>query len=88
MRFIEFGKDRAKALLMFHCALEPWWAFEGAANACAEDYHVILSVADGHDESGSEVKPHMLESTCVLTWQMPWAALGSQTWSSADTRFP
>ena len=34
------------------------------------------------------VKPHMLESTCFLTWQMPWAALGSQTWSSADTRFP
>lgn len=54
MRFIEFGKDKAKALLMFHCALEPWWAFEGAAKACAEDYHVILSVADGHDESGSE----------------------------------
>jgi uncharacterized membrane protein len=34
------------------------------------------------------VKPHMLKSTCFLTWLLPWAALGSQTWSSADTRFP
>ena len=32
------------------------------------------------------VKPHMLKSTCFLTWLLPWAALGSQTWSSADTR--
>ena len=32
------------------------------------------------------VKPHMLKSTCFLTWLLPWAALGSQTGSSADTR--
>lgn len=54
MRFIEFGTEHPKTLLMFHCALEPWWAFEDAAKAAAEDFHVILSVADGHDESGSD----------------------------------
>ncbi len=54
MKFMEFGTSNRKTLLMFHCALEPWWAFEDAARAAAEDYHVILSVADGHDESGSE----------------------------------
>ena len=35
---------------------------------------------------GESVKPHMLKSTCFLTWLLPWAALGSRTWSSADTR--
>ena len=30
-------------------------------------------------ENAYMVKPHMLKSTCFLTWLLPWAALGSQT---------
>ena len=68
MRFMEFGTSNRKTLLMFHCALEPWWAFEDAARAAEEDYHVILSVADGHDESGSEFTTVEDYAGKTVTW--------------------
>ena len=39
--------------LLFQCAEEPWWAFQGAVQAVAKDFHVFLVIADGHDEQGT-----------------------------------
>lgn len=39
---------------MFQCAAEPWWAFKDSAEAMAQNYHVFLMIADGHDENGTD----------------------------------
>lgn len=54
MKIYEFGKENEKTMLMFQCAAEPWWVFEKSAKEMARDFHVFLSIADGHDEMGTE----------------------------------
>ncbi len=54
MKVYEFGKGHARVLVMFQCAVEPWWVFKASAEEIAKDYHVYLVIADGHDELGSE----------------------------------
>jgi pimeloyl-ACP methyl ester carboxylesterase len=39
---------------MYQCAAEPWWVFKPSAEALARDFHVLLFIADGHDELGTE----------------------------------
>ena len=53
MKVYEFGLEHKKAFVMFQCAAEPWWAFEASAKELARDYHVLLFIADGHDEQGT-----------------------------------
>ena len=54
MKVYEFGCGNEKTFVMFQCAAEPWWVFKASAEAMAEDYHVYLVIADGHDGTGSE----------------------------------
>ncbi len=49
----EFGKENTKTVAVFQCAAEPGWVFRPAAESLAEDHHVILFVADGHDGTDS-----------------------------------
>jgi len=53
MKVIELGAENEKMIAMFQCAAEPGWAFIPSAEALAQDYHVFLFVADGHDELGT-----------------------------------
>lgn len=53
MRVNEYGAEHEKMIAMFQCAVEPGWAFIPSAEALAQDYHVFLFIADGHDEMGT-----------------------------------
>ena len=53
MKVCEYGTDREKTVAMFQCAAEPGWAFIPSAEALAQDCHVLLFIADGHDELGT-----------------------------------
>lgn len=53
MKVYEFGKQNKKILVMFPCTAEPWWVFKDSAGLLAKDYHVLLFMADGHDELGT-----------------------------------
>ena len=53
MKIYEFGQEHDRTFVLFQCAAEPWWAFQGAAQAVAQDFHVFLVIADGHDEQGT-----------------------------------
>jgi len=54
MKVYEFGKEHAKSLVMFQCAVEPWWVFKASAEELAKTLHVYLFIADGHDGTGTE----------------------------------
>ncbi len=54
MTVFEFGAENTKNMVMFQCAAEPWWAFKDSAEAMAQNYHVFLMIADGHDETGND----------------------------------
>ncbi len=53
MKVYEFGAENHKTFAMFQCAAEPWWVFKASAEAMAQDHHVFLFIADGHDELGT-----------------------------------
>lgn len=53
MKVCEYGTEHEKIIAMFQCAAEPGWAFIPSAECLAQDYHVFLFVADGHDELGT-----------------------------------
>ena len=53
MKVYEFGENNEKTFLMFQCAVEPWWVFKETAEKLANDFHVFLVIADGHDELGT-----------------------------------
>ncbi len=54
MKVYEFGKEHARSFVMFQCTAEPWWVFKASAEEMAEDCHVYLFIADGHDGLGTE----------------------------------
>lgn len=54
MKVYEFGTENVETFVMFQCAAEPWWVFQASAETLAMEYHVILFIADGHDEQGTE----------------------------------
>ena len=53
MKVNEYGMGHEKTIAMFQCAAEPGWVFVPSAEALAQDYHVFLFIADGHDELGT-----------------------------------
>ena len=53
MKVNEYGTEHEKIIAMFQCAAEPGWVFIPSAKALAQDYHVFLFIADGHDELGT-----------------------------------
>lgn len=53
MKVNEYGTKHEKVITMFQCAAEPGWVFIPSAEALAQDYHVFLFIADGHDELGT-----------------------------------
>ncbi|MDO5107697.1 MAG: hypothetical protein Q4D39_05425 [Coriobacteriaceae bacterium] len=54
MRVYEYGTEHDRTFVMFQCAAEPWWVFKSSAEAMAQDFHVLLFIADGHDELGTD----------------------------------
>ena len=53
MKVYEYGQEHERVFVMFQCAAEPWWVFKDSAEAVARKFHVILFIADGHDEQGT-----------------------------------
>jgi len=53
MKVIELGAENEKMIAMLQCAAEPGWAFIPSSQALAQEYHVFLFIADGHDEMGT-----------------------------------
>lgn len=53
MKVHEYGTEHEKTIAMFQCAAEPGWVFFPSAEALGQEHHVILFVADGHDELGT-----------------------------------
>ncbi len=69
MKVYEFGEENEKTFAMFQCAAEPGWVFIPSAKALAQDYHVFLFIADGHDEQGTtfvSVEKYASEAAEVL----------------------
>ena len=54
MKVYEYGRENAEVFVMFPYTAEPWWVFAPSAEKLAEEYHVFLIVADGHDEQGTD----------------------------------
>lgn len=54
MKVYEFGSKREKVFVMFQCAAEPWWVFKESAKLLSREYRVLLFIADGHDERGTD----------------------------------
>lgn len=53
MKVREYGTAHKKTIAMFQCAAEPGWVFLPSAKALAQEHHVFLFIADGHDELGT-----------------------------------
>ena len=49
MKVYEFGQENERTMLMFQSSAEPYWVFNRAAMAMAEDFHVFLAAAEGHN---------------------------------------
>ncbi|MBR5445719.1 MAG: alpha/beta hydrolase [Clostridia bacterium] len=55
MRFLEFGKENHRTLVMFHASCMTWDFLEAGIRLLAERYHVIVPVLPGYDmEDDSE----------------------------------
>ncbi|MBR4960623.1 MAG: alpha/beta hydrolase [Clostridia bacterium] len=55
MRFLEFGEENDKILLMFHASCMTWDFLESSIRLLAAQYHVIVPVLPGYDrEDDSE----------------------------------
>ncbi len=52
MRWMAFGPEGGKALVLLHGGGLSWWNYRTAAEALAEEYRVVLPILDGH--SGSD----------------------------------
>lgn len=48
-RILEHGQDRPRTLLFLPCTAEPTWAFAGAVEALAENWHIFQVVYEGHE---------------------------------------
>ena len=51
MRYIEYGKENDRIILLLHGGGLSWWNYEEAAKSLQHEYHVILPTLDGHAES-------------------------------------
>ena len=48
MRFIEFGKEKSRALILLHGGGLGWWSCRAIAEALEKDFHVVIPTLDGH----------------------------------------
>lgn len=48
MRFIEFGKENSRALILLHGGGLGWWSCRAIAEALEKDFHVVIPTLDGH----------------------------------------
>ena len=51
MKYVEYGQGHDQTLLFLHGGGLGWWNYRTAAEALAEDYHVVLPILDGHGGS-------------------------------------
>ena len=48
MRFIEFGKENSRTLILLHGGGLGWWSCRAIAEALEKDFHVVIPTLDGH----------------------------------------
>ena len=48
MMCIEYGNDHHDTIILLHGGGLSWWNYEDTANALQNEYHIILSILDGH----------------------------------------
>lgn len=51
MNAVEYGSEHPQTILLLHGGGLSWWNFSEAAEALAQNYHVVLPVLDGHAQS-------------------------------------
>ncbi|MBQ7890275.1 MAG: alpha/beta hydrolase [Erysipelotrichaceae bacterium] len=64
MRYVEYGKENNKVILLLHGGGLSWWNYEEAAKSLQKDYHVILPILDGHagsDKSFTSIEDNATE---------------------------
>ena len=54
MKYIEYGKENSKVIILLHGGGLSWWNYREAAEILQKDYHVILPVLNGHAGSDKE----------------------------------
>ena len=52
MRFVEFGKENGRTVLLLHGGGLSWWSYRAAADLLKGCYHVVLPLLPGHAGSG------------------------------------
>ena len=51
MTIMEYGKHNPEVVILLHGGGLSWWNYREAAQKLAEQYHVVLTVLDGHADS-------------------------------------
>lgn len=51
MRYVAYGNENNRTILLLHGGGLSWWNYKEAAEALQDHYHVILPFLDGHAES-------------------------------------
>lgn len=54
MRFMEFGKEHGRAIMLLHGGGLSWWNYREPAEILSAEYRVIVPVLDGHAGSDAE----------------------------------
>lgn len=54
MKYIKYGKEHSKVIILLHGGGLSWWNYREAAEILQKDYHVILPVLNGHAGSDKE----------------------------------
>lgn len=51
MKFIEYGKENSKTLILLHGGGLGPWSYAAAAERLADEFHVIVPILDGHGDA-------------------------------------
>jgi len=52
MRFVEYGKENSRVIILLHGGGLSWWNYKGAAEILADRFRVVIPILNGH--SGSD----------------------------------
>ena len=48
MNYVEYGKENSDVIILLHGGGLSWWNYKEVAERLQTDYHVVLSILDGH----------------------------------------
>ena len=48
MNYVEYGEENSDVIILLHGGGLSWWNYKEVAERLQTDYHVVLSILDGH----------------------------------------